>query len=90
MPFSLPTNSNSQRARIIEYLKTHDTGLNRYEADELLNVCQFPARIFELKALGHVFTTITETAEDLNGRIHHEIVRHFWREFKPFIVEKSE
>ncbi|MFI4919847.1 MAG: helix-turn-helix domain-containing protein [Legionellales bacterium] len=89
MTTSLPTNGNSQRTRIIDYLQTHDTGLNRYEADKLLNVCQFPARIFELKALGHVFLTITETAEDLNGRIHHDIVRHFWREFKPFIMENS-
>lgn len=90
MTTSLPTNGNSQRQRIIDYLKTNDTGLNRYEADALLNVCQFPARIFELKALGHQFITITETTEDLNGRIHHDIVRHFWKGFeKPSQVEDS-
>jgi hypothetical protein len=82
MTAQLPTNGNSQRNRIVEYLKTHDTGLNRYEADSILNVCQFAARIFELKGLGHVFLTITETTEDLNGRIHHDIVRHFWNGFE--------
>jgi hypothetical protein len=82
MSTSLPTNGSSQRQRIISYLKTHTTGLNRYEADSLLNVCQFAARIFELKALGHIFVTITESTEDLNGRIHHDIVRHFWKGFK--------
>lgn len=79
---NLPLNVHSQQRRIIEYLQTNTTGLNRYDADLLLNVCQFPARIFELKEQGHIFVTITETAIDLVGRTHHNIARQFWKGFK--------
>lgn len=72
----------SQQRRIIEYLQTRASGLNRYEADLILGICQLAPRIFELKAQGHMFDTVSETAVDLNGRTHRHIARYFWRGFK--------
>jgi hypothetical protein len=72
----------SQQRRIVDYLQTHSTGLNRYEADLFLGICQLAPRIFELKAQGHAFDTVSETAVDLNGRTHRHIARYFWRGFK--------
>ena len=72
----------SQQRRIVDYLQAHNTGLNRYEADFILGICQLAPRIFELKAQGHIFDTVSETAVDLNGRPHRHIARYFWRGFK--------
>lgn len=67
----------AQRQRILEYLQTHDTGLNRYEAERLLNVCQLAARVFELKADGHRFLTLKERAIDPHGIEHRGIARYY-------------
>ena len=81
-PPALSMSAYSQQWRIVAYLQSHSTGLNRYEADLILGVCQLPSRICELKAQGHLIDTIYETAVDLNGRTHQRIARYFWRGFK--------
>jgi len=75
----LPTNEEAQKLRVLVYLQTHSTGLNRYEADDFLNVCHLAARINALKADGHIFLTVFEAAADFNGRQHNGIARYFWQ-----------
>ena len=79
----LKINSNlsveAQEHRVLEYLQTVDTGLNRFEADSLLNVVHLAARINSLKLKGHIFLTIKENALDRYGRPHPGIARYFWQ-----------
>jgi len=79
----LKINSNlsveAQQRRVLLYLQTHETGLNRFEADSYLNVVSLAPRIMELKAQGHQFQKVTETACDHQGRQHPGIARYFWQ-----------
>lgn len=76
------TSTESQYARLLAYWQTHDGGLNRYEADRLLNVCHLAARVHVLESKGCCFTTQDETAPDLLGRLHVGI-RRYWLQFAP-------
>lgn len=79
----LKINSNlsveAQEHRVLEYLQTVDKGLNRFEADSLLNVVHLAARINSLKHKGHIFLTIKQTALDQFGRPHPGIARYFYK-----------
>lgn len=67
----------AQQRRVLTYLQTHDTGINRYQAERLLGVCQLATRIFELKERGYRFLTVTERAADPHGVEHEGIARYF-------------
>lgn len=69
--------TEAQLARVLDYLQIHNTGLNRYEAEAKLGVCQLAPRIFELKERGYVFVTIAEKATDPHGVEHTGIARYF-------------
>ncbi len=72
--------SDAQKKRVIDYLqKNQTTGLNRYEADVLLNVCQLAPRIKDLRDEGNIIICVDETALDLNNRPHKGIARYFWQ-----------
>ncbi|WP_026471354.1 helix-turn-helix domain-containing protein [Alkanindiges illinoisensis] len=71
----------AQEQRVLEMLQSSGSGLNRFEADALLNVCHLAARIKGLKDKGHCFTTVYGEAFDLNGRPHPRVARYFWRGF---------
>ena len=72
--------SDAQKKRVIDYLQQNQTtGLNRYEADELLNVCHLAARIKALRDEGHQIIRLDETAFDLSNRPHKGIGRYFWQ-----------
>ncbi len=79
----LKINSNlsveAQQKRVLIYLQTHETGLNRFEADSFLNVVSLAPRIMELKAQGHLFLKVTEMACDHQGRQHPGIARYFYK-----------
>lgn len=69
--------AEAQQTRILDYLKMHSSGINRYEAEKLLSVCQLAARIFELKERGYLFLTATERATDPHCVEHEGIARYF-------------
>lgn len=71
------TSETAQKRRVLEYLQTTTSGLNRYEAERLLNVCHLAARINSLRAEGHVILKTTEMAVDPFGHIHRGIARYF-------------
>lgn len=72
--------SDAQKKRVIDYLQQNQTtGLNRYEADDLLNVCHLAPRIKDLRDEGHQIMRLDETALDLNNRPHNGIARYFWQ-----------
>ncbi|MCC2636872.1 MAG: Helix-turn-helix domain [Moraxellaceae bacterium] len=76
------TATPAQHARLLAYWLTHDCGLNRYEADRLLNVCHLAGRVQDLEAKGCFFTFADETAPDLQGRLHNGI-RRYWLKSAP-------
>lgn len=76
------TSTESQLVRLLAYWLAHDSGLNRYEADGLLNVCHLAARVQDLEAKGCHFITQDETAPDLLGRPHPGI-RRYWLKSAP-------
>ncbi len=76
------TATPAQLARLLAHWLTHDGGLNRYEADRLLNVCHLAGRVQDLEAKGCFFTFTDETAPDLQGRLHNGI-RRYWLKTAP-------
>lgn len=76
------TATPAQYARLLAYWLTHNNGLNRYEADCLLNICHLAARVQDLEAKGCHFVTQDETAPDLQGRLHNGI-RRYWLKTAP-------
>lgn len=76
------TSTESQYVRLLAYWLAHDSGLNRYEADRLLNVCHLAARVQDLEAKGCHLITQDETAPDLLGRAHIGI-RRYWLKSAP-------
>lgn len=71
--------TSAQEKRVLEHLKNNrEIGLNRFEADTLLNVCHLAARINSLRNRGHIIRTIYENANDTNGRFHKKIARYVW------------
>ena len=58
-----------QTDRIADYLKSHKGGLTRGEAFGLLLIANFPARVFDMKESGYVFTKISE--KNVTGTGHH-------------------
>jgi hypothetical protein len=73
----LDLSAEAQEARVLAYLQANNEGLNRYEAERLLGVCQLAPRIFGLKERGHTFLRTLETATDPHGIAHHGIARYF-------------
>lgn len=72
--------SDAQKKRVIDYLQQNQTtGLNRYEADVFLNVCQLAPRIKDLRDEGHQIIRVDEKALDLSNRPHNGIARYFWQ-----------
>lgn len=67
----------AQQARVLAFMQSNGTGLNRYEAEKLLGVCHLAARIFALKERGYVFLKAFETATDPHGVEHQGIARYF-------------
>lgn len=76
------TSTESQYVRLLAYWLAHDSGLNRYEADGLLNVCHLAARVQDLEAKGCRFVFEDEIAADLLGRPHSGI-RRYWLKSAP-------
>lgn len=76
------TSTASQHVRLLTYWLTHGNGLNRYEADCLLNVCHLAARVQDLEEKGCHFITQDETAPDIMGRPHSGI-RRYWLKSAP-------
>lgn len=76
------TSTESQYVRLLAFWLAHDSGLNRYEADRLLNVCHLAARVQDLEAKGCHFITQDEIAPDLLGRPHNGI-RRYWLKSAP-------
>lgn len=67
-----------QEWRILNYLRQNSfKGINRFEADALLNICHLAARIQTLKKEGEIFKTILETAIDMKGCPHRRVARYF-------------
>ncbi|WP_026472363.1 helix-turn-helix domain-containing protein [Alkanindiges illinoisensis] len=71
---------DAQKQRVLEHLQHNPAiGLNRFEADKLLNVCHLAARIKALRNEGYSIISVAEIAHDLNGRPHKGIARYFWQ-----------
>lgn len=71
---------DAQKQRVLEYLQQNPAiGLNRFEADQLLNVCHLAARIKALRNEGYSIISMAEIAPDLHGRPHKGIARYFWQ-----------
>lgn len=73
-------NSNSteaQERRVLEFLLTRTTGINRYEAERQLGICHLAARIVAIKEMGYPVLTIRERATDPYGQSHNGIARYF-------------
>lgn len=81
-PFNMLTNVHSQQKRLLEYLSEHPEGINRYQAEDKLNICHLAPRIIELSELGYIFSKVKETALDHKDRPHHGISRYFLIGFK--------
>lgn len=71
------TSAAAQVRRVIEHLNNQSGGLNRYEAERLLNVCQLAPRILTIKEMGYPILTIRERATDPYGQVHKGIARYF-------------
>ncbi|TEU29234.1 helix-turn-helix domain-containing protein [Alkanindiges illinoisensis] len=71
---------DAQKQHVLKYLQQNPaTGLNRFEADALLNVCHLAARIKTLRNEGYSIISVAEIAPDLHGRRHKGIARYFWQ-----------
>lgn len=71
---------NAQKQRVLQYLQQNPaTGLNRFEADALINVCHLAARIKALRNEGYSIISVAEIASDLHNRSHKGIARYFWQ-----------
>lgn len=71
------TSQAAQVRRVLDYLQTNAGGLNRYEAERLLNVCHLAARIVSIKEMGYAILTTKERAPDPYGQSHPNIARYF-------------
>lgn len=67
----------AQEGRVLAYLLTNATGINRYEAEQHLGICHLAARIVALKAMGYAIHITSEYALDPYGHIHRGIARYF-------------
>lgn len=82
------TSTGSQELRLLAYLLTHDSGINRYEAERQLIICHLAARIKGLAGSGCVFIRKDETATDPFGHQHNGI-RRYWLKSSPLHLLKA-
>lgn len=62
--------SSNQRERIINYFRSVKTGLTVKEGRDKLGIMHLPARVHELRHLGHIIDTYRITEIDADGREH--------------------
>lgn len=81
------TRTESQNLRLLAYLRNNPKGINRYEADAELTICQLAARVQDLEAKGCVFFVERETAPDLYGIAHNGLARYWLKSAPPALLE---
>ena len=69
--------THAQEVRVLAYLLTKPTGLNRYEAEQHLGICHLAARIVAIKDMGYIVRSTSERAADPYGHMHNGISRYF-------------
>lgn len=69
--------AEAQERRVLDYLMTKSSGLNRYDAERELGICHLAARIVAIKDMGYPIQTIRERAADSYGHMHSGIARYF-------------
>ena len=74
---SKSNSAQHQKHRVLEYLLTNATGINRYEAERDLGICHLAARIIAIKKMGYTIRRVSECVPDSYGHVHSGIARYF-------------
>ena len=69
------TSARSQRLRLVAYLRELGS-IDRFCAQEKLNILSLATRIFELRELGYEIYSDDRTTQDPHGRLHRGVTRY--------------